>query len=203
MTLPHQVEQYFRDSHKHVKAKNNNSGWLFGEVLGDCVGLLSLQEWRDLRKFVESPFSRPSALLYASDICQQAAEFVKDLDVTNEADIDPARDLQYFPFMVVAKILFGPLTQQQRDELLNLAPLREELFREVIRGGINRLWISQYVPWSGRRVLKEFRTQWTAFVTRAYKRALVEAPDSPIITLWRGVESGEVSERQVGLDTYW
>jgi cytochrome P450 len=197
LTQPHQIEEFFRDSHKHVKAKNNNSGWLFGEVLGDCVGLLSLHEWRDLRKYVEVPFSRPSSQRYSIDIQRQAVEFLKALNIGDEGCIDPARDLQFYPFLVVANILFGTLSAQQRKDLLELAPLREELFKEVIRGGINRLQISKYIPWSGHGLLLKFQKKWLAFVESAYRKALAEAPTAPIVTLWQGVEAGGVSERQV------
>lgn len=197
LTQPNQVDQFYRDSHKHVKAKNNNSGWLFGEVLGQCVGLLSLQPWRNLRKYVEEPFSRPSALKYAKDITLQAQEFLRNLGIGSSKGINPAVDLQFFPFLVVANILFGRLSAEQREKLLELAPLREELFKEVIKGGVNRLWIAQYTPGSGVGLLRRFQEIWETFVAEAYQRALVHAPNAPIVVLWQGMLEGAISKQEV------
>lgn len=199
LTKPHQVEQYYRDSHKHIKAKNNNSGWLFGEVLGDCVGLVSLQAWRNQRKFVEKPFSRPEAMLYTRSVLPQAKAFIDELRIGEQRAINPAADLQFYPFLVVANMLFGDLDRVQKDILLDLAPMREELFKEVIRGGINRLSFAQYVPWSGVPLLRRFQKRWQAFVEDAYHKALAESPKAPIVTLWQAMLDGHISKREVSL----
>lgn len=199
LTQPHQVEQYYRDSHKHVKAKNNNSGWLFGEVLGECVGLVSLQVWRNQRKLLDKPFSRLEAMLYTQSMLSQARIFINGLEIGEQRTIDPAVDLQFYPFMVVANMLFGQLDKLQMDALLELAPMREELFKEVIRGGINRLAIAQYVPWSGVPLLLNFQKHWQVFVEKAYHKASIESPGAPIVSLWQAMLDGNISKREVSL----
>ncbi|KAK4868491.1 hypothetical protein LT330_007213 [Penicillium expansum] len=201
------TRNFYRTSHRHAKASNNNSGWLFGEVLGVCVGLLSGSDWRRVRQHLEEPFSRPSATRYTARFVAQAREYIQnDLKagsvclskVPGAISFEPARALQLFPFFTMAEVLFGPLSPSQRKVLVGLAPLREELFKEVIRGGVNRLSIAPYLPWSGVRLLKTFQKQWQSFVEDAYTHALQDkgALCSPVISLWEAWKAGKITERE-------
>lgn len=148
---------------------------------------------------METPFTRPSSMTYAPSILRQANEYLNGLSIGAKRTVDPAADLQYYPFLVVAEILFGRLSPEQRQQLLDLGPLREDLFREVIRGGVNRWSIARYVPWSGIRTLGTFQQKWHAFVSNAYCEALEEAPEAPVVTLWQAMQDGKVTEREVSL----
>lgn len=138
-------------------------------------------------------------MTYAPSILGQAHEYLNGLAIGERRTIDPATELQYYPFLVVADILFGRLSPDQRQQLLGLGPLREELFREVIRGGVNRWSIAQYLPWSGVSTLSSFQQKWHAFVSNAYRKALEESPEAPVVTLWQAMHEGKISEREVGL----
>lgn len=104
-------------------------------------------------------------------------------------------------------MLFGdPLSPQQKASLRDLAPLREELFREVIRGGVNR-WgtLARLFQSNGTKLLGKFHMQWLRFVEEAYERGK-QAEDSkrndsarqlPVVKLWEAVKEGRISEREV------
>jgi cytochrome P450 len=211
LTTPAHAAQFYRTSHRHTKAGNNNSGWLFGEVLGVCVGLLSGSDWRRVRQYIEEPFSRPSAERYTERFINQAREYIQNdlqaaadclTEVPGAISFEPARALQFFPFFTMAEILFGPLSSSQREILVGLAPLREELFKEVIRGGVNRLSIAPYLPWSGVRLLNTFQKQWRVFVEEAYTTALQarQTPFPPVVALWEAWQTGKITEREVSTD---
>jgi hypothetical protein len=58
--------------------------------------------------------------------------------------IDPAVDLKYCPFLMVAGIFFGPLAPQQRDRLYNIGPAREELFKEAFQVSfVSTSWVPE------------------------------------------------------------
>ncbi|KAF7175502.1 hypothetical protein CNMCM7691_008603 [Aspergillus felis] len=207
LTTPTHAVQFFRNSHRHTKAVNNDSGWLFGEVLGVCVGLLSGHDWKRVRQQVEDGFSRPAATRYTADLVTLAREYVQSTLLTSSEQsletkgiihVEPAKTLQFYPFLAVAQILFGRLSPTQRSQLTTLAPLREELFKEVIRGGINRLSIAPWFRSRGVRLLNEFQTQWAQFVEDAY-HAAVERNQSPrplVIGLWESYQAGTISKRE-------
>jgi cytochrome P450 len=208
LTTPTHAVQFFRNSHRHTKAVNNDSGWLFGEVLGVCVGLLSGSDWKRVRQQVEDGFSRPTAARYTADLVTLAREYLQStllasseqsLETKRIIHVEPAKTLQFYPFMAVAQILFGRLSPMQRTQLTTLAPLREELFKEVIRGGINRLPIAPWFRSRGVRLLNEFQTQWEQFVEDAYHAAVKrnQSPRPLVIGLWEAYQAGTISKREV------
>lgn len=216
MTDPSHTRLYFRKSHQHIKAADNNSGWLFGEVLGSCVGLVSGARWHALRSELEPSFTQSAAAAHMTSIVENARAFISSellqqtlINQKNDhvVPINPSRDLQFYPFFVVAGMLFGdPLSPQQKASLRDLAPLREELFREVIRGGVNR-WgtLARLFQSNGTKLLGKFHMQWLRFVEEAYERGK-QAEDSkrndsarqlPVVKLWEAVKEGRISEREV------
>lgn len=172
--------------------------------------MLSGSDWKRVRQHVEEPFSRPSAARYtagfvalAQDYLQTTALVSADLSLKTQGVIciEPAKALQFYPFLAVAQILFGTIDPDQRKKLLALAPLREELFKEVIRGGINRLPIASYLQSPGARLLGLFQADWEIFVKSAYEAA-VERNQSPIpvvVILWEAYQSGAISKREVSV----
>ena len=60
--------------------------------------------------------------------------------------LDPAQELKMLPFWIIAEILYGELSDEMQATLRFLAPLREELFQHVIRGGLARFHWSKYLP---------------------------------------------------------
>jgi hypothetical protein len=208
LTTPTHAVQFFRNSHRHTKAVNNDSGWLFGEVLGVCVGLLSGSDWKRVRQQVEDGFARPAAARYTADLVTLAREYLQttlsasseqSLETKGIIQVEPAKTLQFYPFLSVAQILFGRLSPMQRSQLTTLAPLREELFKEVIRGGINRLSIAPWFRSRGVRILNEFQTQWEQFVEDAYHTAVKrnQSPRPLVIGLWESYQAGTITKREV------
>ncbi|KAL4863831.1 hypothetical protein BDV12DRAFT_201697 [Aspergillus spectabilis] len=207
ITTPAHAKQFFRASHHHIKAANNNSGWLFGEVLGVCVGLLSGSDWKRVRFHVEGHFSHPAATGYTADFIALARGYLRTTFLAGAEQglknkpgiiIEPAKALQFYPFFGVAQTLFGPLSPEQKDQLVSLAPLREELFKEVIRGGVNRLSIAPYLRSRGARLLDQFQSQWERFVVDAYKTAVsrTQPPAPLVIPLWNSYKSGDITKRE-------
>jgi hypothetical protein len=113
-------------------------------------------------------------------------------------NIDPAVDLKYCPFFMVAGIFFGPLTLQQRDRLHDIGPAREELFKETFKGGINRFVITKYLPGSALSRLRGFQNRWEIFVRDASRQALIQGSGS-IVPLWKAVEDKQLGMLEVRL----
>ncbi|KAL1622596.1 hypothetical protein SLS56_008707 [Neofusicoccum ribis] len=204
LSKPEQAQRFYRDSHLHIKATDNNSGWLFGELLGQCVGLVSLHRWRNLRQEVDPPFSRPAAIAHTAMLARQARDFVAErflssLPADGRTTVRPAADLKLCPFFMVAEIFFGRLDPPRRAALAALAPLREDLFKHAFRGGVNRFALGKYLPGSPVRArLAEFQDRWHAFVRDAYAKAVAEQqaagapPPPPVVQLWEAVERGQI-----------
>ena len=200
LTKPEHIRAVFKDSDKHLKATNSNSGYLMSQVLGQCVGLVSQHDWHSLRAAVGKPFVQSAAVSYVSLIERRTARFLSELDhAPNLARglVDPASDFKMLPFWIVAEVIYGDVSAEMEAALLKLVPLREDLFRHVIHGGIARYGWSRYLPTEANRVLKAFQTQWTAFNEMAYLRAVERGSRAPIVDMFGAVHQGIVSLPQL------
>jgi len=184
-----------------------------GEVLGQCVGLVSGREWVSLRMHVEVPFSRKSVLEFLPTIHQQTQQFLSQLFERRLAadekkgsavTIHATEDVKMLPFNLVAMLLYGEALSAEGliHKLYDIIPLRERLFRHVIAGGISRFWWSSFLPTETNRLLKQFQRDWLAFNELAYTKARSSGRSVPIVTLWDKVKSGEVDQTQVSRVSY-
>ena len=191
------MQEFYKDSHMHIKATDNNSGWLFGELLGSCVGLVSQQRWRRVRQPFECHFTRSASTRRSKSFIKEADEFLSTLNSSkNECIINTTNDLKYCPFFMVASIFFGDLNTKQRNTLYKLGPLREELFRETFMGGVNRYAIAKYLPGSAMPRLYNFQRSWEAFARSSCDEAKQKG-NAVIVSLWESMEKGDMSMQEV------
>lgn len=200
LTRPEHLQAVFHDSDKHSKALNNNSGYLMSQLLGQCVGLLSGNDWQSLRRVSEVPFLHRKMEAYISGIEQHVetcfAKLEQEGNLRNNL-IHPAEDLKMLPFWVVAEIFYGDLTSELKDQLRVLVPLREDLFKHVIRGGLSRFSWMRFFPTEANKALAVFKQQWQIFNQTAYKHARLSASPPPIVPMFEAVVQGTITSEQL------
>ncbi|MCJ1380198.1 hypothetical protein MMC17_003301 [Xylographa soralifera] len=200
LTKPEHVQIVFRDSDKHHKAIDNNSGFFFGELLGQCVGIVSRDRWKTLKSVAEVPFLHKTVANYVDLVEQRTRRYLTELQATEnllEGLLDPVIDLKMLPFWVVSDILYGTLSPTMEQQLVHIAPRREELFRYAIRGGITRFRFSQYLPLAAMTELAWFKTSWTSFNKDACLHAMTLGAMVPIRKMYEAVDLGTISEPQL------
>ncbi|KAL2842718.1 cytochrome P450 [Aspergillus pseudoustus] len=191
---PEHVKLVFRDSDRHSKAVNNDSGYLMGEVLGKCLGLISGRQWSVLRGVSEQAFRHSTATTYLNLIHCRVSSYLENCPSMRAGLFDPVEDFKFLPFFIIGDILYGEMTSQMEDALREMAPIRERLFQFVIGGGLARFAWSQYLPTEAGRVLKQFQTRWISFNQAAYRRAReLKATETPIYQLFEAVERGTIT----------
>ncbi len=200
MTQPEDVQAVFKDSHKHVKAVNNNGGWLMGEILGKCVGLISGTEWQALRCVTSVPFLHTKATGYIPLIERRTKQHLDSLQSQgrlNQGLVNPVDDLKLLPFWIIADIIYGELSSDMEAELQALIPVRELLFRQMISGKLSRFGFSKYLPSEINRNLSRFKNAWGTFNDVARKRSLANGTSTPIVQMYSEVQSGTISHDQL------
>ncbi|PLB42128.1 cytochrome P450 monooxygenase gliC [Aspergillus candidus] len=201
LTRPEHIQAVFKDSHKHLKAKNNNSGYFLGQLLGQCVGLVSQDQWTRVRAIMEKPFHRSTSTAYIPLIRRRTQSFFQELWDTRDLSrglLDPADDLKLLPFLVVAEIVYGRLAPEIEQELRSLAPQRENLMKYVMKGGLTRFAWSQYLPTQANRELAAFQKKWLAFNERALSSAVKQGlHDAPIVHFFAARDAGELSTAEL------
>ena len=201
LTRPEDVQAVFKDSDKHIKAKDNSSGYLMSQLLGDCVGLISQHEWKRVRTFCEPAFlrSNSSSHIAISDKCtEQHFQGLWETSKLAEGTLDPREDLKMLPFWIIAKILYGELSRDDEKELTGISRQREHLHKYVINGGLSRYSWSSYIPFlPSNRELAAFQSRWFAFNQRIYRAALSTKKEIPLISMYQHVLSGEMSRAEL------
>lgn len=196
LTHPDDVKLVFRDSDRHCKGANNDAGWLMGELLGSCMGLISGPAWRQLRTSTDNAFTRQAATVSLRRIQEMSKKHIDRLHSTSslgQGVLDPVENLQMLPFWILAEHLYGNLEPEMRTTLEALIPLRESLFRRMIQGGITRFPCSRFLPTKANRDLRDFKFRWKAFNDNVYKAWTMADKDSVFVRMYEQAQSGIVT----------
>ncbi|PVI02683.1 cytochrome P450 [Periconia macrospinosa] len=202
LTRPEHLQVVFKDSHMHLKGKSMNSGWLCGEILGSCIGLLNQSDWEAARTPFISTFHRNKSPSYIPLIQERVRRQFNKIEAENHPNekaviLNPSKDLKLLPLWVLCDIIYGDLTEAMEKQFEEIIPLRESLWRQVISGKISRFTLSQYLPTSTNRDLRLFKEKWDRFNDDAYRRAKVEYPNHPIVGFYEAVEENTMTRKKL------
>lgn len=170
------------------------------QVLGQCVGLVSGEDWRKVRAITEVPFQHKAVKDYVFSVQSCVQQYMQNLHVhakLSQGILDPAGDMKMLPFFVVAEVIYGELSPDMVADLRKLAPNRERLFKYVIAGGLARYSWSKFLPTSANHALRGFRQAWRAFNQKALARARLISPQPPIVDMYAAVDDGGITEEQL------
>ncbi|THC96849.1 hypothetical protein EYZ11_003673 [Aspergillus tanneri] len=194
------LQAVFKDSDKHSKAPANNSGFYMSQLLGQCVGLISGRDWQAVRKVAEVPFGHRAISSRIPDFERHVTEQFQKLHLYGNLDqglIHPTDDLKMLPFWIVAEVFYGHLPTFLIKELDDLAPLRERVFKYVIKGGIHRFSWTRWLPTAANADLNKFKQAWRGFNHRALRYAQANNLQVPIAHMQAAVAAGQITEEQL------
>jgi cytochrome P450 len=170
-----------------------------GQLLGSCLGLVSGSTWKTVHTVFQSEFTRKASLKHVGLVQDQVLRQFNIIGHRNNMKkdlLDPASDLKMLPFWTIATVLYGPLTDNQRQTLEEIIPIREELFRQIIMGGGSRFSISKLFPSEGHKLLTKFKPLWKAFNDNIIVHGRTLDSQAPIFEMFTAVERGEINEEQ-------
>lgn len=196
LTRPEDIETVFRDSQTHLKANANDSGHYMYQLLGICLGLVSGQEWRSLRKATEAPFTRIATTTYTQVVLDHAHNHIASLCETKPDNwhLKPYADLRIYPFFALADILYGTLTPDLKARLLAIIPGRDSVFAHMMMGGVTRYKWATLLPIAPNREMRAFKRVWSQWNDDAHAAAVRKVekgePAAPIVDMYAAIEAG-------------
>ncbi|KAI0402332.1 putative cytochrome P450 monooxygenase [Xylaria palmicola] len=197
---PADVKTVFWDSDKHIKAVNNDAGWLMGELLGQCVGLISGQRYHKLRTVVNPPFTHKKALTRHNHIIGATKAYMDDLFSSGKLQhnlINPVADLKYLPFWIMVEMLYGKLSPELKNDLENLIPLRDSLWGHIIQGGAARYSLTKRLLFNVTEDLRVFKHKWALFNEAACEAAKDTVEEPAIVSMYMEVKSGTILKEEL------
>jgi cytochrome P450 len=195
LTNSEDVRRVFYDSDQHIKATNNNSGWLMGQLLGNCVGLINGLAWQHVRELTAVPFSHKHVVSSLSLVDQMTRKHLAQLQVDGrlkQGRLDPIEDLRFLPFWVVAQILYGELSAELTMELQVIIVIREAIWGRMLQGGATRYAWSRYLPTRINRDLSVFKEKWASFNSKVYLNCQSMDKTPPVVGMYSAVEKGTI-----------
>ncbi|KAF3396054.1 Cytochrome P450 monooxygenase roqR [Penicillium rolfsii] len=194
------LDSIFFDSDQHFKAINNNSGYLLGQLLGKCVGLISPPEWQAVRAVMQGPFLQRSCQNKAGQIHDMVDSFLATLYQSRSFSagaLHPTRDLKMLPFWIVCDLFYGQLPAQFTEQLKGLVIIREDLMKHAMSGGIVQFNLSRMLPTQANRDLRIFKSQWQRFNSEVVAYLQHRKCAAPIVDMYDAIDTGKVSEEHV------
>ncbi|KAF5656666.1 cytochrome p450 oxidoreductase [Fusarium heterosporum] len=149
ITDPKDVEALYYQSTDHRKAPQANAGWLLTQLLGSGLGLINGTRWTTLRKTLDPMFSHLAAMQYLRNRLDTSAEaYIAGIHKFAKADkqdakvkgivINATQALQRYPFLEVASMFYGRMSDVEQERLWELGRQYSEAFSAIVFGGIHR-----------------------------------------------------------------
>ncbi|KAF2992956.1 hypothetical protein E8E13_000392 [Curvularia kusanoi] len=177
------------------------SGYLMSEIFGQCVGLLNGDAWRQVRRLTDPPFTHTGAETLIPKMLDMTDAHLDAFFASRSQDddkIDPVADLLMLPFLMIATVFYGDLTDDQVRWLNEWTPRREKLFAYALGGGLPRFSSSKYLPTVANHLLQQWKEAWAHFNTDAYQIAKRKNKDVLFVKLWEETRvSGSITRDQV------
>ncbi|KAF2869630.1 cytochrome P450 [Massariosphaeria phaeospora] len=199
ITRPEDVRTFYSDSSHHEKAKSSNAGWLFDNILGDCMGLINGKRWDRIHSEFLPSFKYQSIAERISQEQDLALEFVSRLSkqITEDSNVVHSGDFARYPFFVTADVIYGPMTDSEKERLWAIAQQSLGLMGYVLVGGIYRFRIARWLRRSMYTGLAKFQEQWKLFNLEMYESRVNSKVQPPIVSAWAPTLSGEISQNEV------
>ena len=173
-----------------------------GQLLGQCVGLVSGRNWQSVRAVAEVPLVHSNVPDLLPLIHKHVESYMAEIQSQpnlRSGQLHPAADLKFLPFWIVAEVFYGPLPPDLVSWMERLVPQRESLFlQHVIHGGVtSRFSFFQFLPTSANKALKSFKKEWHAFNSAAHDHARKNHPSAPIIAMYAAANAGQITHEQL------
>ncbi|KAJ6101986.1 hypothetical protein N7486_004413 [Penicillium sp. IBT 16267x] len=200
ITTPEDVKAFHSDSPSHSKSTSSNGGWLFHQLLGDCMGLINGRRWKRTRSQFDPYFMHRTVASHSNNVDIAAAEYLRSLRSKQSEDIElhAAAEFCRFPFMTTAEYIYGPLDRNEKEELWSLGQRSLGLMGTVLSGGVYRFGLCQLLKPRTNFQLKRFQADWIAF-----NKVIVDSREAnhrqhpPIVEAWKSVEEGHISTNEM------
>nr|BAZ95825.1 P450 cpaC [Curvularia pallescens] len=203
ITTPEDLKHFSSDANDHPKAPNVNLGWFVEKLLGQAMGLLYGADWKRLRKIFDPAFTHAAAVTRIDGVVSSARKYVEELPQLavggpsqnqDSYTIPVQKAFTKFPYFLTAKAIYGPMTQQEEDELWRVTEKRVSLNQYWVGGGIYRFETTARLrdrPAVQR--LEEFLREWHDYNVRMVSARRQRGEHPPIITYWEELEAGNIS----------
>ena len=174
------------------------------------MGLLYGQDWRRLRKIFDPAFTHSAAVARIDVVDRAARKYVTELPLSPDAVFDDKdgrsfslpvlRAFTKFPYFLTASAIYGPMTEEEEEELWRVTEKRVALNKYWVGGGPYRFEAAAKLfdrPAVDR--LHEFNNDWRAYNEHMAEVRRARGQRPPIVLYFEECEQGNMKMVEVSL----
>ncbi|KAL2751984.1 hypothetical protein ACRALDRAFT_1058816 [Sodiomyces alcalophilus JCM 7366] len=201
ITTPDHLRTFSLDGDKH--GKHSNLGWFLDQLLGHCIGFLQGDEWKKKRQVFYPAFSHDGTTSRADSTEIAARKFVHDLPSTQSDGAatkqgEPfsfriVQGFRQFPLFVTANVIYGPMSDTEKDELWALAGKRLALWPYAVIGGPYRFSWGGLFDRKTYHLLEDYTTEWREYNDRMVKSRRAIGLRTPLVLFYESYEAGDIT----------
>ncbi|KAF3766641.1 cytochrome P450 monooxygenase GliC2 [Cryphonectria parasitica EP155] len=212
ITTPEDLKHFSSDANDHPKNHNMNLGWFVGELLGQAMGLLYGPDWKRLRKIFDPAFTHSAAVSrinvvdeaarkYVEELPLQAKEAENNLGLTHSTTCDASsftlpvlRTFTKFPYFLTARAIYGPMTEEEENDLWSITQKRVSLNQYWVGGGPYRFeTTTRLYDAPAFQRLREFNKEWREYNAHLVEDRRLKGESVPVVAYWEEFEKGNMA----------
>ncbi|EXU95950.1 cytochrome P450 [Metarhizium robertsii] len=202
ITTPEDLRIFSSDGEKH--GKHSNMGWFLDQLLGRCIGFLQGEEWKQKRQIFYPTFSHDKIAARINLTESAANKFTEDLPFVHSdgyIETGPRKTVSFrvadgfrkFPLDVTASIIYGTMTNAERDDLWTLAEKRLALWPFTILGGPYRFSWGSWFDRKSYSLLNEYTIEWRNYNDRIVETRRASGIKTPVVLIYDAYEAGDIT----------
>ena len=200
ITSAKDVRAFYTDGNVHEKTSSSNGGWLFHQILGDCMGLINGKRWDRIHSELWPTFMHRAVAYKGPEVQKLALEYIRELSKGETSIAVHSSALAQFPFFVTAGCIYGPMTSEEKTRLWKISNRFLSLMRYVLSGGIYRFQVARYIDGVMYNDLLTFQREWLEFNQDMHYSRSSWTIQTPIVSLWKRALLREISEKEVTIE---
>ncbi|KAK9719842.1 hypothetical protein K7432_004550 [Basidiobolus ranarum] len=206
LTKPEDVAFYYKDGFNHSKKQSLNIGHFFYMMLGECVGLIHGEKWKQMRSVVDPFFHNKAVNATVPNIIKSVNDWVHDMPTCplidkrtadNGFEFPLVHSIKHLPFVLVAQLLYGNcLTQKDIQFLIDTNEDHEKLVGVCFTERLPRLKLYRLFPTVNNRRMDKFHEEWADFNHRMVESSKKSGEATPASHMYQAVEEGKLTMMQ-------
>ncbi|KAE8383482.1 cytochrome P450 [Aspergillus bertholletiae] len=194
-TAEHVREFLRKDAKDHFKPAGMNFGDYFSRILGQCVGALHGEQWRDVRRYFDPAYTHSAGLAMIPSFQNEVGKWLKSLQNDSlragvgRLIVDVPTSCKILPLRVIPQSFYGEAFDDDAyEKLVRIGQTQKQALKYAVMGWWQKYRWFNMLPTPSRRVLDQYHRDWKAFNLEILETARRKGLAAPADHIYKGVQ---------------
>ncbi|OGM48068.1 hypothetical protein ABOM_002902 [Aspergillus bombycis] len=197
-TAEHVREFLRNDAKDHFKPTGMNFGDYFYRVLGQCVGALNGEQWRDVRRYFDPAYTHAAGLTMIPSFQKEVVRWLNTLRNDSlrvgvgRLVVNAPTSCKVLPLRVIPQSFYGGAYDDEAyTKLVGIGQSQKQALKYAVTGRWQRYRWFNMLPTPSRRLLDLYHRDWKAFNLEILETARKNGLAIPAEHVFKGVQLGQ------------